>query len=151
MVRIIRTNSNHIDFIHLVEQLDAELTVKDGKLHDFYDQYNKIENIKYAVIAYYDGKPVGCGAIKNYAPGVMEVKRMFVPVSHRGKGIASKVLAELENWCLDLGNKKLILETGKGQPEAIRFYGKNKFRSIPNFGQYAGVENSVCFEKLVSL
>lgn len=150
MIKIIRTNSDNVDFIELVKKLDKELSSRDGDLHGFYDQFNKIENIRYAVVAYNGDNPVGCGAIKTFAQGVMEVKRMFVPKDFRGNGIAGKVLSELENWTLDLGNHKLILETGKGQPEAIRFYEKHKFTPTPNFGQYIGVENSVCFEKQLS-
>jgi hypothetical protein len=39
------------------------------------------------------------------------------------------------------------LETGKKQPEAIRLYEKNGYKLIPNYGQYAKIDNSVCFEK----
>lgn len=74
---------------------------------------------------------------------------MFTPPEHRGKGIAVKVLAELEKWAAELGYKKCILETGKAQPEAIALYTKCGYEIIPNYGQYAGVENSVCFEKSV--
>jgi GNAT superfamily N-acetyltransferase len=81
----------------------------------------------------------------------MEVKRMYVPLEHRSQGIASLVLQELENWAKELGYKKCILETGKKQPEAIRLYEKCGYKSIPNYGQYAGVENSVCYEKVVSI
>jgi len=147
VIHLKRTNSENYDFINLVRQLDDELTIRDGSLHSFYDQYNKITGLKFAVVAYLADEAVGCGAIKIYTPGVMEVKRMFVPEAHRGKGIASKILAELEKWCLDLGNNKLILETGKGQPEAVNFYKNRHYKLIPNFGQYAGVENSLCFEK----
>ncbi len=65
----------------------------------------------------------------------------------RGKGIASKILAELEIWATELFYEKCILETGKKQPEAIALYKKNGYNIIPNYGQYAGVENSLCFEK----
>ena len=43
--------------------------------------------------------------------------------------------------------EKCRLETGKKQPEAIELYKKNGYNIIPNYGQYEGVENSVCFEK----
>jgi GNAT superfamily N-acetyltransferase len=72
---------------------------------------------------------------------------MYTLPQHRGKNIATKVLAALEKWATDLGYQKCILETGKRQPEAIRLYQKNGYASIPNYGQYVGVENSVCFEK----
>lgn len=147
MVQLTRTNSGNPDFVELVKQLDAELEIRDGDEHPFYDQFNKIHDIKYVVVAYDDQQPVSCGAIKEFSPGVMEVKRMFTLFAFRGKGIASKVLNELERWAGELGFQKCILETGVKQPEAIRLYQKNNYTRIPNFGQYAGVDNSVCFEK----
>ena len=71
----------------------------------------------------------------------------WMDTNQRGKGIASKILTELEIWCVELGYKKCVLETGKNQPEAIALYKKNQYNIIPNFGKYEGVENSVCFEK----
>ena len=147
MINIIRTSSDNHDFIELVRLLDADLAIRDGDKHTFYDQFNKIDNIRYVVVAYENNKPVGCGAIKEYKPDSMEVKRMYVLPEHRKKGIASKILDELEIWASELSYSKCILETGKGQPEAIKLYKKNGYTLIPNYGQYAGVENSLCFEK----
>jgi len=147
MLTIIRTNSNNQDFINLVKQLDAYLAVKDGRDHAFYDQYNKLDKIKHVVVAYDNNQPVGCGAIKEYDSNTMEVKRMFTLPECRGKGIATKLLNELEKWTIELGYEKCILETGKRQPEAIALYKKNGYKSIPNYGQYTGMDNSVCFEK----
>ena len=144
-----RTNSDNQDFIGLVKHLDADLAERDGEDHSFYAQYNKIDKIKYAVVAYENDEPVGCGAIKEYAPGIMEVKRMYTSPTSRGKGIASRVLRELELWASELSYEKCILETGKKQPEAIGLYKKNGYKVIPNYGQYAEVENSLCFEKLI--
>ena len=56
----------------------------------------------------------------------------------------------LKHWAVELRCKKLILETGKKQPEAIQLYKKNHYQLMPNFGQYAGVESSLCFEKLLN-
>jgi GNAT superfamily N-acetyltransferase len=150
MIKIIRTDSNNKDFVELVKYLDAYLAKKDGDDHTFYDQFNKIDKIKYAVIAYENDKPIGCGAIKEYAPDIMEVKRMYTLPGQRGKGIATKVLTELEIWATELGYKKCILETGKRQPDAIELYKKNGYHLIPNYGQYAQMENSVCFEKEIN-
>lgn len=149
MLHLIRTNSDHKDFINLVRHLDAELAERDGAEHAFYAQFNKIDKIKYVVVAYEDEKPVGCGAIKEFEPGTVEVKRMFVFPQFRGKGIAGEVLAELERWASELSYNRCILETGLKQPEAIALYRKSRYSRIPNYGQYAGVENSVCFEKLL--
>jgi len=147
MINLIRTNSVNPDFIKLVKLLDEELAIVDREDHSFYSQFNKIDNIRYVVVAYEDEKPAGCGAIKEYDPETMEVKRMFVPTERRKKGIASAILSELENWAAELSFTKCILETGKRQPEAIGLYKKNGYKQIPNYGQYSGVENSVCFSK----
>ena len=150
MLKIVRTNSSDKDFIALVKLLDADLQIRDGEDHPFFAQYNKLDNIKYAVVAYLDEIPVGCGAIKEYDEHTMEIKRMFVNPELRGKGIATKVLIELENWVRELNFSKCILETGKRQPEAIRLYQKNGYEIIPNFGQYKNVKSSVCFEKIIN-
>ena len=150
MIKIIRTNSDDPHFIALVRLLDADLAKRDGNEHSFYAQFNKIDTIKYAIVCYEDDTPVACGAIKEYAKDAVEIKRMFTLPEHRGKGIASRVLTELELWAADLTYKTCILETGKRQPEAITLYKRNGYTLIPNYGQYANVENSVCFEKNIA-
>ena len=147
VIKIIRTNSDNQDFIELVKHLDADLAERDGAEHSFYAQFNKIDKIKYVVVAYENSKPMSCGAIKEYAPNTMEIKRMYTLPESRGKGIATKVLSELEIWATELSYEKCILETGKKQPEAIGLYKKNGYKLIPNYGQYAEIENSLCFEK----
>lgn len=147
MIKLIRTDSNNQHFQELVKALDLDLRIRDGEDHAFFAQFNKIDMIKYVVVAYENKMPVGCGAIKEYAMKVMEVKRMYVLEDKRGKGIASLVLQELEKWCTELKYDKCILETGLAQPEAIRLYSKNNYQRIPNYGQYEHVATSVCFEK----
>ncbi|MBW3546276.1 MAG: GNAT family N-acetyltransferase [Bacteroidetes bacterium] len=142
-----RTNSADADFRILVKLLDAELSERDGPDHAFYDQFNKIDQIRHAVVAYWEGKPAGCGAIKAYAPGTAEVKRMFVKAEFRKRGIATIILKALESWAITLDYSTLILETGIAQPEAIGLYQRNGYIAMPNYGQYEGVENSVCMKK----
>lgn len=148
MLKIKRTVPEDPEFVLLVQALDADLAEKDGDDHAFYDQFNKIVNIKYAVVAFENGKPVGCGAMKTFAPETMEIKRMYTSPASRAKGIATGILHELELWAKELSCKRCVLETGKRQPEAIRLYRKNGYRPIPNYGQYAGIDNSICFEKV---
>jgi GNAT superfamily N-acetyltransferase len=147
MIELHRTDSTHPDFIELVNALDAELAERDGSDHSFYAQFNKVDKIKHVVVAYAEGKPVGCGAIKEWVPGSMEVKRMYTVPAFRGQGIAAAVLNALEQWAAELSYESCVLETGKRQPEAIALYKKSGYIIIPNYGQYAGVENSVCFRK----
>lgn len=146
---LVRTNSESADFAMLVKDLDADLAVRDGDEHAFYSQFNKIDRIRHAVVAYNNLTPVGCGAIKEFSSDAMEIKRMFVSPHARKLGVATKVLGELERWAKELHYKTCILETGKRQPEAIALYEKNGYCLRPNYGQYQGVENSLCFEKIL--
>jgi len=149
MITYSKTNSDNTDFRKLVAELDADLKIRDGEDHVFYAELNKIDKIKYVIVAY-DGKlPVGCGAIRDYSDDMMEVKRMYVVPDRRGLGIATAILKHLEKWTADLNYKKCLLETGKNQPEAIALYKKNKYQIVPNFGKYENVENSICFEKVL--
>lgn len=147
MAICIRTNSDHPDFQKLVAALDADLATRDGEEHAFFSQFNKMNTLKYAMVAYENEIPVGCGAARDFSADAMEIKRMYVPPEHRGKGIASKLLKELEQWIKELNYCRCVLETGKKQPEAIALYLKQGYQAIPPYGQYKNVENSVCFEK----
>ena len=147
MIRLFRTDSGNMDFIRLVKELDADLAERDGEEHSFYSQFNKVDLIRHVVIAYQNNIAISCGAIKEYDPKTMEVKRMFTSPENRGKGFAGIILHELENWAREMNFEKCILETGKRQEEAIRLYKKSGYDIMPNYGQYAGIENSVCFKK----
>ncbi|MDQ6786752.1 MAG: GNAT family N-acetyltransferase [Acidobacteriota bacterium] len=147
MIYLTRTTSDNPDFRELVALLDLDLQIRDGDEHSFYAQFNKVDKIRYVVVAYADGKAVGCGAIKEYGEGVAEIKRMFVREERRGCGIARSILSELESWASELGFSECILETGLKQPEAIALYRKSGYETIPNYGQYKDVANSVCMRK----
>lgn len=147
MIAIVRTNSNNKDFIELVELLDSYLSEMDGDEHSFYDQFNNIVNLNNVVLAYLDETAAGCGAFKEFSPGVIELKRMYTKPNFRGQKIGSKVLFELEKWAHELNYSKCILETGKRQVEAIEFYKMNGYSVMPNYGQYQNIEYSLCFTK----
>ena len=150
MIEIERTDASNPQFKALVKLLDAELAVRDGEDHSFYDQFNQLDTIKNVVLGYENGQAIACGAIKKYDDQAMEVKRMYSLPSARGHGVATVLLEALETWALELGFSQCILETGIKQPEAIRLYEKNGYHRIPNYGQYAGVETSLCFDKQLS-
>lgn len=149
MIHLIRTDSQDPHFQNLVVELDRYLATTDGDEHAFYAQYNQSDSLKYVVVAYDGEQAIGCGAIKPYTESVMEVKRMYVAPDARGKGVASIILQELETWTRELAQEKRLLETGVKQLEAIRLYQKNGYQVVPNYGQYQGMVNSICFEKAV--
>ena len=104
-------------------------------------------NVSGDIVIFDNDEAVTCGAIKEFDSKSMEVKRMFTLPEKRGKGLASKILTELETWTKELGYEKTFLETGKRQTEAIALYNKCGYKVIPNYGQYIGIDNSICFEK----
>ena len=147
--RSIRTDASDPAFRELVAELDKDLAIRDGNDHAFFAQFNKLHDIRHAVVVWHGAEPVGCGAFKPFDGDTVEVKRMYVRPAHRQKGIASQVLRELERWANELGYDRCVLETGQKQPEAIALYTKHGYSIIPNYGQYIGVESSICFEKRV--
>ncbi len=144
-----RTHSKNLNFINLVQSLDKELALADGSEHSFYSQFNKIDQLNNVVLISAHSLAIACGAIKVMNDTSVEIKRMYVRPEFRNKGLASKVLAELEKWVKELGYKRCVLETGKRQVGATELYLKNGYKIIPNYGQYSGIENSVCFEKML--
>ncbi len=148
-IKLLRVDSDNEDFRALVRLLDADLAIRDGAEHAFYAQFNKIDKIRHVIVAYENEIAVGCGAFKDYENKTAEIKRMYVREENRGRGIAGKILAELEIWAKELNFSECILETGIKQPEAIRLYEKSGYEKIPSYGQYLNVENSVCMRKFI--
>lgn len=142
-----RTHVQDADFVALVSKLDAFLTIRNGESDEFFSQFNGLEELAYAIVLYDEKTPIGCGALKQYDKTTVEIKRMYIAEDHQGKRLGKIILSVLETWARELGNTRCILETGTMLPEAIRFYEKNNYQRIPNYDQYIGVAESVCFEK----
>lgn len=107
------------------------------------------ESITLFLVAFDDDgtTPIACGGLRQIDEHHGEVKRMFVVPDRRGSGVAALVLRSLEETARnELGWDRLVLETGDRQPDAIRFYEREGYRRIPNFGHYAASEYSLCYE-----
>jgi putative acetyltransferase len=98
-----------------------------------------------------DGTPAGCGALRRLDATTAEVKRMYVAPAARGSGVATAILRTLEAAALDHGWTTIRLETGPGQPDAMRFYEREGYHEIPLFGAYIGSGLSVCYERVLTL
>ncbi|MGU3410978.1 GNAT family N-acetyltransferase [Microbacterium sp. M1A1_1b] len=96
-----------------------------------------------------DGTPLGCGGLRLVEDGITEIKRMYVRRESRGAGVATQILRRLEEAALDLGSPALVLETGPAQTRAIRFYEREGFTRIANFGPYVGAPLSACYSKVL--
>ncbi|QHT62590.1 GNAT family N-acetyltransferase [Paenibacillus lycopersici] len=136
------------DLLQLIERLDAYL----------YDLYPPVEVFVvdlddpglsgiHFVVAYVDGKPAGCGAIKEIDETSTELKRFYVDPAYRNRGIAGRILRYLEEKARARRYAAIRLETGDPQVEAVAFYKKNGYAAIEPFGEYIACPSSVCFEK----
>lgn len=143
----IRTTSDHPNFRSMVHALDEDLNLRNGDIQRQYDQYNKIDKIRHAIVIYLEDKPVGCGCFKRFDDHTVEMKRMFVLPELRGKQLAARMLQELEKWAVEEGNTAAVLETGRRQVEAQRLYAIAGYFKTENYGQYVGMEDSLCYRK----
>ncbi|HAO06570.1 GNAT family N-acetyltransferase [Chryseobacterium gambrini] len=144
-----RTDSSNKDFQNLVQLLDADLAIRNGEDHSFYDQFNKIDAIKNCIVIYVDEIPAACGAFKKFDEETVEIKRMYTNPDFRKRGLATAIVKELEFWAKELNYTKAVLESSLEQNEALSVYEKSGYTRIPNYGQYIGIDKSVCYEKVL--
>jgi GNAT superfamily N-acetyltransferase len=94
-----------------------------------------------------DGRAVACGAVRTLEAGTAEIKRMYVDPAVRRRGVARALLARLEDEARALGARRIVLETGVRQPEAIALYAAFGYATIAPFGEYENTPLSVCMGK----
>lgn len=103
------------------------------------------------------GEPVGHAALRDLGgerggepAEALEVKRVYVAGHARGTGLSRALMAELEVIAAERGSRRLILQTGDRQPDAIALYEKIGYTPIPIYPPYTEISFSRCFEKTVT-
>ncbi|OLT14042.1 GNAT family N-acetyltransferase [Pseudonocardia sp. CNS-139] len=138
----------------------------DGEIQEFYARVYGGEDstamdarefaapLGHFLVGYEDGEPVACGGWRRrdggdpaLLPGDAELKRMYVVQGRRGLGYARAVLAELERTAAAAGRRRLVLETGIRQPDAIALYTRAGYAPMPPFGDYRNSPASRCYAK----
>lgn len=147
MISIVRTDSNNSDFRKLVSELDKELWETYGEGQAEYAPHNQIKITLPAVVVYANSTPIACGCFRNFNDESVEIKRMFTLSEHRGKGIASKVLADLEEWAKEKNYSYVVLETGTLQHAAVYLYRKLGYTDIEKYEPYVDKDLSICMRK----
>lgn len=150
-INVTKESASSADAKLLIKELSDELGARygDDGSGAFKPDDTEVPNACF-VIARIAGNSVGCGALVPLHDEIAEVKRMYVKKEIRGKGISIKILAELEKYAKEFGYKKIWLETGVMQPEAIGLYEKAGYIRIKNYGKYENNPLSVCYEKIVT-
>jgi GNAT superfamily N-acetyltransferase len=134
----------------LIQALNAELLGRypeENANHFRLDAEEVAEGHGAFLIAFRDGTPVGCGALRRIEAWTGEIKRMYVSPAERGRGFGRALLDALEVEAHALGLRRLVLETGVRQPDAISVYERAGFTRIGPFGEYEDSALSVFMAK----
>jgi putative acetyltransferase len=138
---------NASDGARLRAAQEAEVSARYGVPDSEPGPKPNADSITVFFVAYDGAEPVGCGALRAIDDRHGEVKRMYVVPERRGSGVAVSILRALETDARTRGWERLVLETGVEQPDAVRFYEREGYTRIPNFGYYADSPISLCYEK----
>ncbi|MBB5955464.1 GNAT superfamily N-acetyltransferase [Saccharothrix tamanrassetensis] len=146
---------DHPDSAKLIAELQQVFVVRYGEQDATpVDPAQFAAPLGHFVVGYLDGVPVACGGWRAHdvadgsiRVGDAEIKRMYTADSLRGKGLARVVLAGLETAARVAGRRRMVLETGLRQPEAIGLYESSGYRRIDNFGVYRHHPESLCYAK----
>ncbi|GAA3055285.1 GNAT family N-acetyltransferase [Actinokineospora globicatena] len=128
----------HPDVVKLVAEVQQEYVVRYGGFDETpVDPTEFTHPSGLFLIGYLDDVPVASGGWRVHDPETVEMKRLYVTPAARGRGLARAMLAELERVAIAGGYRKLILETGLKQPEAVELYLSSGYDTIEPFGFYA--------------
>jgi GNAT superfamily N-acetyltransferase len=152
-VRIDVRPFDHPDAAPLIAELQRFFVVRYGE-----EDLTPVDPAQFApprglfLIAYLDDRAVACGGWRVHdgpdGPEA-ELKRMYVSPAVRGRGVGRAVLAELERTAVEAGYRRMVLETGVKQPEALALYQSAGYVEVPKFGYYAEVPSAVHLGKTI--
>ena len=124
--------------VQLIEEIQLDLTGRYGGPDE-----TPVDPAAFAppdgafLLAYAGADLVGCAGLRRHTADEVELKRMYIRVSHRRQGHARRLLGALEDRARAMGYRQLVLETGLEQPEAIALYESAGYHPVPAFGYYA--------------
>jgi GNAT superfamily N-acetyltransferase len=132
----------------LIEEVQEEYVVRyGGPDHTPVDPDEFAEPDGAFLLLSLAGEPVACVGLRRHDATQAEVKRMFVRRPFRGRGISRQLLTVVEDEARRLGYQRILLETGRAQPEAVGLYRSSGYEQIPGFGYYADAPGNLCFAK----
>ena len=148
-MELVFTDGQDKRFKALSQKLDDDLNhvVGSEKQRSQYQPYNTLEKIHDVALILENGEAVACGSYKTVSPGVAEIKRVFTKADYRGLGYARVIMEALESRAIRQGYHTLVLETNRLLHSARALYQSLGFYEIANFGPYADMAESVCFQK----
>ncbi len=127
---------------------ELKLIYDKGILENFIEENSEMKI--FVISSSESGESIAGGALKHVNQDTVEIKRMFVEKEFRGLGISKQILFKLETIAESDNYKRIILETGSSQPEALSLYRKNNYKEIKCFGRHSVDPESKCFEKFIT-
>ena len=141
---------------HLIEQVQQEYVVRyGGRDAAVVDPAEFAPPLGLFLVAEVDGVPAGCGGWRVHDRGpegsTVELKRMYVGPASRRRGLAALLLGELERTAAAAGHRRLVLNSGDRQPEALALYERAEYTPVPGYGIYADSPDAVFLGKELAL
>lgn len=147
-MKIVQVDFDHPASAALRQAQRDEIAIRYGRPDSEPGPAPTADDITAFFVAFDDNdNPIGCGGLRQRDDTEAEVKRMFVAPASRGSGVSTAILQRLEQYGRERNWTRLVLETGDQQPDAIRFYTREGYERIPNFGYYVDSPYSLCFAK----
>lgn len=146
MIEVRDANITSADAIQLLRELSDTLKAITGASGEASFAAEDVENARSAfVIAYADGIPCGCGALRPLTETTAELKRVYARPNNQGVGTA--IVKALEAKALGLGYSEIVLETRRVNTAAVAFYQKLGYTECENYGDYVGRSEAICLRK----
>ena len=133
---------------HLIERVQQEYVVRyGGRDAAVVDPAEFSPPLGLFLVAEIDGVAAGCGGWRARGDGTAELKRMYVEPAFRRRGIAAVLLAELERTAAAAAHRRLLLNSGDRQPEALALYHRAGYTPVAGYGVYADAPGAVFLGK----
>ena len=143
------TDGNNEDFKRFyleTEKYYSQIVGGEGNRTGFVS-YNASNLIPDVLIAYCDGKAVGCAGLKKYSEDDVEIKRVWVEPDYRGNHIASALMDEIEGKAKEMNYKRAVLQTRPIMKDAVGLYQRRGYSLIENYPPYDELEGAICMAK----
>lgn len=154
-MQVRQTDGDDAALVAMVAAQQSELSVRYGENPDHgFTQPPLHADTTWLVLHDDDGAALGCAAVQplshtvaDAAPDLGEVKRLYVVPDARGRGLSRVLMDAVETAARDLGYRRLQLETGMQQPEALALYRGLGYTDIAPYGYYKDSAETVCLTK----
>lgn len=121
-------------FADLAVLFEEDVALED---HDLGDPGEMTPPRGVFLVARLGDRPVGCGVLTTLEPGTGYIQRMWVDGSMRGRGLGSRILAQLEEHAREFGHRRIRLYTHRNLESARALYLRRGYVEVEPFFEEA--------------